>query len=242
MSYTIFLKKRFPTLSYWALGKIKPYLKDRMNILKRLRINVVFDVGANIGQYAHMIRKLGYDGKILSFEPLEGAFKKLKKWSEDDENWEAYNFAVGGKEGDVEINVSENSVSSSLLPISGKLSSIAPKACYVTKQKTKCKTLGVLIDEHCPGQDNIFVKLDTQGYEKIILEGSEGSLDRIAAMQLELSFNELYIGESGLLEMLNWLDARNFRLVSIEPGWCDTHTGFMMETDAIFVRKDLLEQ
>ena len=62
MSYTIFLKKRFPTLSYWALGKIKPYLKDRMNILKRLRINVVFDVGANIGQYAHMIRKLGYDG------------------------------------------------------------------------------------------------------------------------------------------------------------------------------------
>ena len=38
--------------------------------LKNSKINTVFDVGANVGQYALMLRRFGYKGKII-FELLE---------------------------------------------------------------------------------------------------------------------------------------------------------------------------
>ena len=34
--------------------------------LKNSKINTVFDVGANVGQYALMLRRFGYKGKIIS--------------------------------------------------------------------------------------------------------------------------------------------------------------------------------
>jgi len=51
----------------------------RMHLMKMLDINVLFDIGANIGQYATEIRNFGYMGKILSFEPINDVFEELKK-------------------------------------------------------------------------------------------------------------------------------------------------------------------
>ncbi len=37
-------------------------------------VDLVFDEGANIGQFALGLRDCGYRGKILSFEPVKSAF------------------------------------------------------------------------------------------------------------------------------------------------------------------------
>jgi precorrin-6B methylase 2 len=44
------------------------------------QINRVFDIGANIGQFASELREQGYNGKIVSFEPLPRAHKTLVKF------------------------------------------------------------------------------------------------------------------------------------------------------------------
>jgi FkbM family methyltransferase len=42
-------------------------------------INKVFDVGANVGQYAERKISLGYRGQIISFEPISSVFTELEK-------------------------------------------------------------------------------------------------------------------------------------------------------------------
>ncbi len=56
-------------------------------LLSNHGINVIFDVGANIGQYAMRTRALGYKGKIVSFEPVSSVFSKLSKNAKNDPLW-----------------------------------------------------------------------------------------------------------------------------------------------------------
>ena len=39
--------------------------KHGIKIIKNLEIDCLFDVGANIGQYATLVRSLGYEGQIF---------------------------------------------------------------------------------------------------------------------------------------------------------------------------------
>lgn len=82
------------------------------------KIDMVFDVGANIGQFASSIRNAGYAGKIISFEPLSLAHANLKIASTGDAMWDIHSrCALGAKNGEIEINIAGNSESSSVLPI-----------------------------------------------------------------------------------------------------------------------------
>ena len=53
-------------------------------LLRSKAINLIFDVGANAGQYAQEVRREGYGGNIVSFEPLPEAFSTLARLSARD--------------------------------------------------------------------------------------------------------------------------------------------------------------
>jgi hypothetical protein len=55
-----------------------------VRLLARENINLVLDVGANIGQFAYDLRRSGYCGRIVSFEPLSAAHEKLSAWAAAD--------------------------------------------------------------------------------------------------------------------------------------------------------------
>src|ERR1035437_4752305 len=98
----------------------KTGITDRVSInyrkiLTKYKINSLLDVGANEGQYAMAMQKWGFDGKIISFEPVKNTFQKLKENAAGNANWEAVNIALGDKNGEEYINVSKNTVSSSIL-------------------------------------------------------------------------------------------------------------------------------
>ena len=88
--------------------------------LKNSKISTVFDVGANVGQYAQMLRRFGYTGKIISFEPLEKEKNILDVNMILDKQFESYNYAIGKKNSIGKINYALNSVSSSILKIPSK--------------------------------------------------------------------------------------------------------------------------
>ncbi|MDZ7612459.1 MAG: FkbM family methyltransferase [Flavobacteriaceae bacterium] len=73
-------------------------LRRRKKLLEFHKVSKIIDVGANIGQYAMLTRKLGFKGEIISFEPGLSEFNKLLKNSEKDKNWKIYNLALGSRE------------------------------------------------------------------------------------------------------------------------------------------------
>lgn len=117
----------------------KPAQSDIARLFKLFethKIDMILDVGANDGGYGKMLRRGGYTGAILSFEPLADAHAKLMQASEGDIAWQvAPRMAIGSSNGEIEINVAGNSTSSSILPMQSLHETIAPHSRYVGTEK-----------------------------------------------------------------------------------------------------------
>ena len=86
-----------------------------VRVLTKFNINLVIDIGANTGQFAQKIKDFGYKKEILSFEPMASAYKQLLKNSKNSESWKTLNKGFSNKSGKKILNISKNSVSSSIL-------------------------------------------------------------------------------------------------------------------------------
>ena len=85
-------------------------------LLARLEIDCVLDVGANAGQYHDFLReRVQYDGTIVSFEPLSRHVEALRERSRGDGNWHIEGYALGSSEGSLQINVMVSDQFSSFL-------------------------------------------------------------------------------------------------------------------------------
>ncbi|GAB1371734.1 [alpha-L-fucopyranosyl-(1-_3)-alpha-L-rhamnopyran osyl-(1-_3)-2-O-methyl-alpha-L-rhamnopyranosyl] dimycocerosyl phenol-phthiocerol 2'''-O-methyltransferase [Candidatus Kapaibacterium sp.] len=236
----IFVKDFFPQLSYKYLGYKNPHYIQRVKVINHLGINVFFDIGANIGHYAHSLRNFGYKGKIVSFEPMNAEFQVLTNRAVSDENWLTCNYGFGNSDEELDINISKNSVSSSLLKVNSELTEIVPETAYIGTEKVKIYKIDSIIDDFIDEKSKLFIKIDAQGYESEIIKGATNSLNKIIGFKLELPFFELYNTEKTFLELVNFMDSIGFRLIYIEPGWNNPITGFSIEADGIFVKKEIL--
>ncbi len=211
-------------------------LKRRMNLLKHYRINKVFDVGANIGSYANTLRKLGYHGDIISIEPLTAVYNILQNNAQKDVKWKTINIALGSKDEETYINIAGNSDSSSLLEMLPEHISSAPKSSYIGKEKITVRKLDTIISNYYNEDDRIFLKIDTQGFEKEVLDGSIESLSKIIGLQVEMSLIHLYNDGILYLEMIEFLKTKGFRLLSLENVFSNSETGQLLQVDGIFFR------
>ena len=73
---------------------ISKYMYIR-RVLDEFDIELILDVGANVGQFAQYMRKIGYRGTIISFEPVAAEFAKLKTTAASDPKWNVINVSLG---------------------------------------------------------------------------------------------------------------------------------------------------
>lgn len=211
-------------------------LARRKKILDTYQINMVFDIGANIGQYGKELRDIGYKGRIVSFEPMSLAFNKLKLKSDRDSLWDAHNFALGEEKGTSQINIAGNSYSSSLLDMLPSHVDAAPDSKYTGQEEIRIETLDSIYPSLVGKDDKVYLKLDTQGYEKSVLQGGKSSLRLIETIQLEMSLMPLYKDELLFDQMYDFLYQQGYRLIAVEPGFTDEKTGQLLQLDGIFHR------
>lgn len=203
-------------------------------------INILLDVGANTGQFAEKIIIYGYKKKIISFEPISKAHKELNLKSKKYKNWEIYKrVGVGDKKGVKILNISKNSVSSSILEINKKHLVDEPNAMTVSRKKINLVTLNDVLKKNFNEKHKIFLKIDTQGFEKKIIKGASKVLNKIKCIMLETSIIPMYEGEDNYIKIIEFMKKKGFYVWAIERGFSNKKTGEVNQLDIIFVNKNV---
>jgi FkbM family methyltransferase len=207
-------------------------------LLAHLEVDLVLDVGANDGGYTRTLRRLGYRGEVVSFEPLPGPFALLRAAAADDTHWDVVRCAVGDDEGEIVVHVAGNDgASSSVLPMLDAHLTAAPAAAYVADEKVPLHRLDGLVGDRVEGR-RCFLKMDVQGFERAVLDGAVTLLSggHVLGVQAEMSLVPLYEGSMLWRETVDRLSGAGYELASLVPGFTDPTSGRLLQADGVFVR------
>ncbi|MGH8612521.1 MAG: FkbM family methyltransferase [Gammaproteobacteria bacterium] len=207
-----------------------------MRFLAQYKINVVLDVGANRGQYAQELRRLGYDKRIVSFEPLSSAFSQLTEKADNDPDWTPVQLAVGSKEHHASLHIAGNSASSSLLDMLPRHTEVAPETAYVGQETVTVKRLDSVFSDYCHCSDKVLLKIDTQGYESEVLQGAAAVLPRIAGLEIEMSLVPLYENEVLAEGLLSCVRKHGFVPFWFNHGFKDPSNQQLLQVNGLFFK------
>lgn len=213
------------------------------HFLRLLEVDCVFDVGANVGQYALMLRKkAGFTGRIISFEPNPEAASWIRYQSKWDPLWTVEEIALAGETGTREFHIMQNAQCSSLATPRHQDVSIFKDLNHPTKTilvKTETLTAAFRRLQRQFGFCRPFLKLDTQGLDVEILgSGMQVALEFVG-LQSELAIKRIYEQSLDFREALTFYQSVGFELSALVPNNAG-HFPVLIEIDCIMGRKDVL--
>ena len=213
----------------------RPYW--RQHLTAPLAIDCVLDVGANVGQYAQLLRRGGYRGRIVSFEPLRDAFDGLERNAAADHAWDCQRVALGDQDGAAELRVADHNAASSFLPVTDRILEAAPEASQVATERVPMARIDSIAPGLLDGSRAVMLKMDVQGWELHVLRGAERTLEQVVAVETELNFGNLWGGGATISEVVAHLLERGFDLVALEHGLRAADDHLPLQADGIFVRR-----
>jgi FkbM family methyltransferase len=236
------MKQSFRTNAY--LRKIKAFnefldnarrskFKALMKLISENEIEVVIDIGANVGQFALDLRRAGYLGDIISFEPVSKTFVTLSRNSAREKRWRVFDLAIGSRVSKEFINISNNdSLSSSFRDMNKLHLSNFPKSYFSSEELVSVSTLDRQLNILKISPAKCLLKIDVQGFERDVLAGGINSIPLIPVCFIEGSLSPLYDGEYDLRELLNKLHDLGHNLFELFPG-VRAKNGKLLQVDII---------
>ena len=204
-------------------------------VLQRARVNCVLDVGAHRGGFRDQLRAAGYGGEIVSFEPVAASFAALEQRAQDDPAWRVHRLALGREDGVAQINVAREANFTSFLE-PNQFSVERFGGSEVDRQEeVPVKRLDGL--DLVGPEARVLLKTDTQGLDLEVIEGAAACLDRVVALQVELSVRPIYEGSTDWLATLARLRELGFRPAQLTSVGRDDALG-LLELDCLLVRED----
>lgn len=210
------------------------------NILQRVQVATIFDVGAATGEFCLEFQKLFPGASIHAFEPQPEFFSILNRHSSG--SLKTNNFVLSEMTGELEFFVTSGKESSSL--IKPNITGTEWDQYLGVTQKTS--VLSDTIDGYCTHNriDRInLLKLDVQGAELQVLKGAEkllaqGGVDLIYS---EVLFMPFYEGQPLYHDVAQYLSKFNYKLYNIY-NCVYTNNSVLTWGDAIFVTEALYEE
>lgn len=224
------LRKRGITVSR------KPTLTQ---FLRSRGVDLVVDVGANVGQFARELRDDRYAGQILSLEPISSVHAELANAARGDPLWTTRQTAIGSAPVTATINIAAATTFSSIRPTSAFGKAFHEGIATVATEQVpliRLDDLPELQDENRLRRS--FIKIDTQGFEEEVLAGAARVLSLCAGVQMELPVNHLYEGVWTMETALRFMRDRGLVVAQIRPVVFHEDRVSSIEFDFIFRRND----
>lgn len=215
-----------------------------VRLLRRYEIDLVLDVGAYSGAYGTMLRRCGYEGRIVSFEPLREPRAELRLRAAEDPYWSVLPYALGDRTGPLTLNIAGDAgVSSSALAMLPRHRGAAPHTAYTGTRCVEAHRLDGLWEGVTAPGERVFARVAVQGYEREVLRGAGAYADEIVGLQVGVALVPLYEGGSGFDDMLAFARADlGLTLMSVRPGLADPRDGRLLQCELVLLREDLTEQ
>ena len=208
--------------------------KRIFNYFKNKKFKLIFDIGANVGEYSELFKNIDKNIEIMCFEPQKAVFKKLKKNLKNFKKIKFYNYAVGNKNvyEKLNINLGSSYISS--------FSKYNKKSNYYKIRKTLLKKNDSKLFERVKvvKLDSIkefkkkkidLVKIDVEGYEIEVLLGMEKILDNTKMIMIEIHRSNMYLNyDSKKIE--KFLKNKGFMVIK------DFKFPFLNWSDKIFIK------
>ncbi len=212
-------------------------------VFAQLNISCVLDVGANKGQYGRFLRdEVGYQGTILSFEPIKSNFQVLEQVASDKGNWDTYNYALGNESTRKKINVMKSDVFSSFLsPDHSVVNEFDVINSVEREEVVEIRKLDEVVRsiemDHDIGR--MYVKLDTQGYDLEVIDGGRNTVRHVVALQSEMSLKNIYRGMPTFSKSLQKFNELGFEATGFFPVASDRQNR-LIEFDCVMINSATL--
>ena len=231
--YTVIPSWRMPTYTQAA------YLR---RLFEFARVSCVVDVGANTGQFHDFLRTaVGFDGWIISFEPVPHHATLLRERALSERNWVCVECALGAKAGEAEFKImSDTRFSSFLEPDHSAVGLFTSLNKVEQRISVRVDTLDMAMAKLRPEIDRtrVYLKMDTQGFDLEVLKGASATLFDVVALQTEASVKQVYAGMPDYKTTLSVLEGLGFELSAIFPNNAG-HFPLLVEFDCYMVSKAL---
>lgn len=190
------------------------------HLLEQLEIDCVLDIGANRGQYGQMLRSIGYQGYIVSFEPVKQSYEALSALASQDDRWITYRLAVGAREEQTQINLFENSFLNSCLPANPNREIFWGEMNSQRQETIDVVTLDSIYPDilaQIGGDRRLLLKIDTQGFDLEVVKGGKATLAQALGVQSEVAFSPIYRGSPSYEEVIATFAALGFHVTNFFP-------------------------
>ena len=191
-SYPVALRSITHASIWWNKKKLEPRLTNLFEKIigqlnQKKEDSYFYDVGANIGLYSWLCRKLSSNRKILAFEPDPKNFELLQMTKENSkiENINLFNIALSNRMETVSFQ--QDTLTSATGMISDGQTPWIEK--YLGQETNSIQVNTDYLDNKTfKRQDASLIKIDVEGHELEVLRGGEKKLSQCKPLLLIESF------------------------------------------------------
>ena len=184
------IEKIFNPLSYFHHKRISKYLR-------KLDIEKIIDIGAHKGEFLESILKIENVNSFYAFEPQKNIFEELNGKFSDNEKVTLFNYAMDKEITNRKLKINKLSMTSSLAEINDKSLYlkiknflISSKSNFEDEYEIQTQTVDKVFENI--GLQKALLKIDVEGFEMNVIEGSQMKLKEIPFILLENQFGNHY--------------------------------------------------